>query len=538
MSPPISSSGGYNLTHQGIYPIWTSLGTLDAASASGGPISAALNADEDGPDGEGGGGGGGGGGLISELEERLKSMSIRAGSTGRGSRSASASVSRRGSGTHTPRERKVSERTPHPRAHPHAHAHAHANTSHHSGHSASTYPQGPPSYLPAISHLLASRQSFPDKSIHPSELRPSISSSSEKVELRKLILTICGESKEGGKGDVEEMLRRGERSKAAFRAFFRGDESGTVGILMSSEGTSPIGAPPPTRFLGKGLEHANGETDPNDTLLGSTIAGFMSQSASARGSEYFNTHWPNLIRRVDDPYVRAILSRIAGEDWESVLEEEYIPLLERMVVGVQYLDDWEVRLFFFASCASLYSLHSPLGISLAAKAVLERCSSPHSSKAECPDSHVHPPYTCSLSPASLLPHSPSCPATSLEQAIYKPSPFSLRFSHQGNSIKRKRRWWRGGGKDIGICLIHGGCGGRGVSLMSSGGIYKDHWAGKMQVRRGMARHGHAQCVTIPCQSTLNTDCIRNMLCEVRPVLACLRSVQQFVFIVKRHYRDA
>lgn len=244
MSPAISSSGGYNLTHQGIYPIWTSLGTLDAASASGGPISAALNADEDGPDGEGGGGGrggsggcgggggGGGSGLISELEERLKSMSIRAGNTGRASRSAS--VSRRGSGTHTPRERKVSERTPHARAHPHG------NTSHHSGHSASTYPQAPPSYLPAISHLLASRQTFPDKSIHPSELRPSISSSSEKVELRKLILTICGESREGGKGEVEEMLRRGERSKAAFRAFFRGDESGTVGILMSSEGASQI----------------------------------------------------------------------------------------------------------------------------------------------------------------------------------------------------------------------------------------------------------------------------------------------------------
>lgn len=167
-------------------------------------------------------------------------------------------------------------------------------------------------------------------------------------------------------------------------------------------------------------------------------------------------------------------------------------------------------------------------------------SSPHSSKAECPDSHVHPPYTCSLSPASPLLHSPSSPATSLEQAIYKPSPFSLRFSHRGNSIKRKRRWWRGGGKDIGICLIHGGCGGRGVSLMSSGGIYKDHWAGKMQVRKGMgmARYGHAQCVTIPCQSTLSTGYIRNMLCEVHPVLAGLQSVQQFVFIVKRHYRDA
>lgn len=336
MSPSVSSSGGYNLTHQGIYPIWTSLGTLDAASASGGPISAALNADEDGPGGEGGG-------LVSELEERLRRMNIKGsgGSTGRGSRSAS--VSRKGSGTHTPRERKISERTSH--THTNTHSHSHAHTS-------STYPQGPPSYLPAISHLLSSRLSFPDKAIHPSELRPSISSSSEKVELRRLILTICGESKEGGKGEVEEMLRRGERSKAAFRAFFRGDESGTVGILMSSE-------------------------DPNDTLLGSTIAGFMSQSASTRGSEYFNAHWPNLIRRVDDPYVRAILSRIAGEDWESVLEEEYIPLLERMVVGVQYLDDWEFSTFLkgrmsrFARSSSLHML--PLtGLSPPALSLLSR----------------------------------------------------------------------------------------------------------------------------------------------------------------------
>lgn len=163
------------------------------------------------------------------------------------------------------------------------------------------------------------------------------------------------------------MLRRGERSKAAFRAFFRGDESGTVGILMSSEGTSPIGA---FQFSERDSSMANGEeTDPNDTLLGSTIAGFMSQSASARGSEYFNIHWPNLIRRVDDPYVRAILSRIAGEDWESVLEEEYIPLLERMVVGVQYLDDWDVRLFL--SLVLLLLPRNPqLGISFAAKAVM------------------------------------------------------------------------------------------------------------------------------------------------------------------------
>lgn len=174
--------------------------------------------------------------------------------------------------------------------------------------------------------------------------------------------------------------------------------------------------------------------DPNDTLLGSTIAGFMSQSASTRGSEYFNAHWPNLIRRVDDPYVRAILSRIAGEDWESVLEEEYIPLLERMVVGVQYLDDWEVRLFFFFFFSSFFLATIRKHWKLKRFMV----SSPHSSKAGCPDSHVHPPYTCSLSQASPPRHSHSSPATSREQAIYKPSPFSLLFSHRGNSVKRRR----------------------------------------------------------------------------------------------------
>lgn len=83
----------------------------------------------------------------------------------------------------------------------------------------------------------------------------------------------------------------------------------------------------------------------------------MTQSASARGSEFFNSHWQGLVNRVDDPFVRAILSRIGGDDWESVLMEEGIPLLDRIGVGVQYLDDREVsyggglvkRLAFLAS---------------------------------------------------------------------------------------------------------------------------------------------------------------------------------------------
>jgi hypothetical protein len=76
--------------------------------------------------------------------------------------------------------------------------------------------------------------------------------------------------------------------------------------------------------------------------MGATIAGFMSQSRAARGSEFWNQHWQSLTNKVDDPYIRAILSRIGGEDWEGILAEEAIPLSDRVVIAVCNLSDKEV----------------------------------------------------------------------------------------------------------------------------------------------------------------------------------------------------
>ena len=48
------------------------------------------------------------------------------------------------------------------------------------------------------------------------------------------------------------------------------------------------------------------------------------------------------MNRVDDPYMRAVLSRVGGDDWDSVLQEEAIPLLDRVAIAVSNLKDDEV----------------------------------------------------------------------------------------------------------------------------------------------------------------------------------------------------
>lgn len=51
--------------------------------------------------------------------------------------------------------------------------------------------------------------------------------------------------------------------------------------------------------------------------------------------------------KVDDPYIRAVLVRIGGDDWEGILAEEAIPLLDRVVIAVCNLSDKEVSRGFY-----------------------------------------------------------------------------------------------------------------------------------------------------------------------------------------------
>ncbi|WVQ80889.1 hypothetical protein IAT38_002996 [Cryptococcus sp. DSM 104549] len=311
MSPSLSTTRGYNLTHLGIYPIWTASGVSSDTLTVSSPDSTRSNA---------------------TLQDSQNQKSEPTPAWAALSQQIPFPYSSRASSIHstsaapqTPRERKASDRP-------------------------SLAPvELDPAYLSAVQGLNSHRSEMGGVG-KPGVVRAALGGS--RKELRKLILTVCGENGEGGKDEMDRLVAVGERTKAAYRAFFAGDEAGTVGILMASE-------------------------DQHHRLLGSTIAGFMSQSASARGSEFFNSHWHSLVNKVDDPFVRAVLSRIGGEDWESVLQEEGIPLLDRIAVGVQHLDDRELTTFLrgrmnrFTRSSSLHML-ALSGLSPPALSLLER----------------------------------------------------------------------------------------------------------------------------------------------------------------------
>nr|XP_018266712.1 uncharacterized protein I303_00687 [Kwoniella dejecticola CBS 10117]OBR88870.1 hypothetical protein I303_00687 [Kwoniella dejecticola CBS 10117] len=292
MAPPLSSYKGYNLTHHGVYPTWFGVSNDQTQPSSPTSIYSAATL-TDAPHAH---------------HPPLRQSSASAAWTSLKSQSQSQ--------VHTQSSTPV---PPHSR---HSSSPMPGSTAPHRERKASDRRGGGDSdidreYISAVEMLNGRRKEVGGIG-RPGTVRAAVGG--EKTEMRKLILTLCGENGENAKDELNKLVESGQRTKAAFRAYFAGDEAATVSILMASE-------------------------DQHHRLLGSTIAGFMTQSASARGSEFFNSHWQGLVNRVDDPFVRSILSRIGGDDWESVLEEEGIPLLDRIGVGIQYLDDREFSAF-------------------------------------------------------------------------------------------------------------------------------------------------------------------------------------------------
>lgn len=123
------------------------------------------------------------------------------------------------------------------------------------------------------------------------------------------------------------------RTKAASWAYFSGEEENAVRILMNSSSES--------------VTLASLTQDSKHRLHGTTLAGFLSQTRSTRASDstFFDEHWRSCVNRVDDPYMRAVLSRVGGDGWESVLEEEAIPILDRTAIAVCNLNDDELTSF-------------------------------------------------------------------------------------------------------------------------------------------------------------------------------------------------
>ncbi|KAG1812241.1 uncharacterized protein BJ212DRAFT_1448295 [Suillus subaureus] len=144
--------------------------------------------------------------------------------------------------------------------------------------------------------------------------RPPVRST-EKVEQRRFALHLCGWSigEEEMNHEIRRWEREGQQSRAACWLVF-------------------------TRQYQKALELLMRSKDEIHNLVSGTLAALIPSAGSTLSNE-LRTHAERLIVRLEDPYFRVMLTQLTSKDWSKVLEEESLPLRERLAIAFQFLED-------------------------------------------------------------------------------------------------------------------------------------------------------------------------------------------------------
>ncbi|KAH7888971.1 hypothetical protein F5I97DRAFT_2006108 [Phlebopus sp. FC_14] len=97
-----------------------------------------------------------------------------------------------------------------------------------------------------------------------------------------------------------------------------------------------------SRQYTKALELLMRSQDEMHHLLTGTLAALLPGSTA---SSELRDHSERLIVRLQDPYFRAMLTHLTSKDWSEVLEEEALPLRERLAIAFQFLEDRALSLY-------------------------------------------------------------------------------------------------------------------------------------------------------------------------------------------------
>ena len=76
--------------------------------------------------------------------------------------------------------------------------------------------------------------------------------------------------------------------------------------------------------------------DSSHNIMSGTLASLTPASVKTQEQR---DRYQRLIMHLEDPYFRAMLTYLAFGDWADVLEEEHIPLRERLAIALQFFDD-------------------------------------------------------------------------------------------------------------------------------------------------------------------------------------------------------
>ena len=79
-------------------------------------------------------------------------------------------------------------------------------------------------------------------------------------------------------------------------------------------------------------------------MLSGTVATLL-QSGSISGRRDLHNHCERLIYKLQDPHQRIMLSYVLCHDWSDVLEEDALPLRERIAIALRFLEDSDLSAF-------------------------------------------------------------------------------------------------------------------------------------------------------------------------------------------------
>ncbi|KAI0305481.1 hypothetical protein B0F90DRAFT_1808734 [Multifurca ochricompacta] len=168
-----------------------------------------------------------------------------------------------------------------------------------------------PSQFTAALLLLSAHNQADAAVLESADWKPTISTA--KLIQRRFALQLCGWSlrSEDISAVINKWEKDGRQSQAACWLVFLGRHGKAIDVLMRSK-------------------------DSSHNIMAGTLAALT--PASEKTPE-LRHQYERLVMRLEDPYFRATLTYLAFGDWGDVLEEEHIPLRERLAIALQFLED-------------------------------------------------------------------------------------------------------------------------------------------------------------------------------------------------------
>ncbi|KAL4078226.1 hypothetical protein V8B97DRAFT_1865454 [Scleroderma yunnanense] len=163
----------------------------------------------------------------------------------------------------------------------------------------------------AVEHLLSRKD--------PGQLTLSPSLHTDKMKQRQCAIQLCGWNSrdEDLSTAIKNWEKDGQYSRAACWLVFTKQYTKALELLMRSK-------------------------DEMHHLMTGTLAALIPGGPK---SNELREHTERLIVRLQDPYFRAMLTQMTSKDWSEVLEEEALPLRERLAIAFQFLDDRALSLY-------------------------------------------------------------------------------------------------------------------------------------------------------------------------------------------------